>query len=79
VTVHTACSRWRAALQDVCDATGGFLAPHPDLAASLPALHRGISHRYQMAVLSTGEVRCVQIAVRTPGAYGESAAFEIAG
>lgn len=76
ITVHAVCGTREAQFRDLCEATGGFFCVSKDPARSLSAIYRGLSHRYQATFAPDGDVRCLQVVVRSAEVFGESPLVE---
>jgi hypothetical protein len=73
VTVHAACSVPDRGIREICQSTGGFYCGSGDIRETLPALYQGICYRYVASLPWNGDVRKIQIGVRSLDACGDSA------
>lgn len=76
ITVHAVCRIQEEQFRDICEVTGGFFCVSEDPASSLLAIYRGLSHRYQATAAYGGDVRRLQVVVRSADAFGESPPVE---
>ena len=77
VRVHSVCEAYQEALVEVSQSTRGFYVAGEPIPEILPALYRGLSHRYAATLTPQGPVRQVQVAVRSPDYSGESPIVEL--
>ncbi|HEY3839783.1 MAG TPA: HEAT repeat domain-containing protein [Bryobacteraceae bacterium] len=77
VMVHASCSLPDPAVREICRLTGGFYAISSDIAETLPAFYQGICYRYVLSLPCDGEVRKVQVAVRSAETCGDSPTVEM--
>jgi hypothetical protein len=79
VSVHAVCREHTPWVREICQSTNGFYAIGENAPDILPALYRGLSHRYQATITPDTDIRRVQVAVRSADSFGESLVVEVNG
>jgi HEAT repeat protein len=76
VSVHAICGGPADGFREMCESTGGFFSTASDIPGAVCATYRGLSHRYMANLTVDGDVKRVQVAVRSPGCFGDSPVIE---